>query len=252
MARIEWFDQMLTATTDLFFNLEMELLLHQYGGSETLRLLDVGCGNGEYLSRLSRHYPGWQCTGLELDEGIYQYAVLKETPNLSFVHSSYENYESDHRYDLVLVRLVAAHLQDQGHFMRWLRDRTHPHSTIIIIDIEDAEETRWSESLPLFSSLYSQMRRPLRRTRLLRLKDSLALEARFHGFASQQLFRYRAAADALDTKRLMYRYMQLVTGYHYGHPLPADREDELVQWFMSPDQTFEVHMFAILLKTVDI
>jgi len=252
MTKTKWFDSMLTATTDLFLPVEKQLFLDYPAEASPLRILDVGCGNGEYISRLSRLYPQWSCTGLEMDNGIYQYARKKETSKLTFVHSSYENYASDEPYDLVLVRLVAAHIQDQGHFMQWLRERTHQHSTVIIIDIEDAEESRWKDLLPLFSSLYQQIRQPLRRSRLLRLRDSLSLEARSRGWNNQQLIRYQAKAETADTKLLMYRYMQMVTAYHYGFPLPAEREAELDHWLADRDQSFEVHMFGLLLKIVDI
>ncbi|GGD94304.1 class I SAM-dependent methyltransferase [Paenibacillus nasutitermitis] len=250
MTKIKWFDCMLTATTDLFLPVEKQLFLSDFAVTSGLRVLDVGCGNGEYLSRLSRLFPRWSCTGLEMDKGIYEYARKKETPQLTFVHSSYEDYTGKEQYDLVLVRLVAAHLRDQGHFVQWLRERTHRHSTVIILDIEDAEESRWQDNLPLFSSLYRQIRLPLRRSRLLRLRDSLSLEARSRGWDNQELFHYQAAADTADTKHLMYRYMQMVTAYHYGFPLPDQREEELAQWLSNPELSFEVHMFGLLLKIV--
>jgi SAM-dependent methyltransferase len=246
------FDQMLTITADLFFSIESELFKPYYEGNENnaMSILDVGCGNGAYLSLLSRQFPLWRCIGLERDERIYHYAQPKETANLTFIRTAYENYQSVEPFDYVIIRLVAAHLQDRTHFMHWLRNQTHPDSIIILIDVEDNMQANLNEAqqLPLFSELYRAMRRPLRTSKILSLKDSLLLEGEAAGFEALNAVSYGVQADSPDTRRQIYEYMQAVTGARCGSPLPPDRQLELNIWNAAEHASFGIGLFGLILS----
>lgn len=249
------FDMMLTITADLFFPIESELFKPYYeqGNNGAKTILDVGCGNGAYLARLSRQFPHWRCTGLEMDERIYRYAQPRETMNLTFIHTAYENYQTVKPFDYVIIRLAAAHLQNLAHFMHWLRDQTHPESIIICIDVEDTVQTnlKEAEQLPLFSKLYQAMRKPLRASKLLSLKDSLLIEGKSAGLVPLTVVSYGVQADSPHTKQQIYDYMQAVTGAYFGSPLPPERQNELNNWYHSEHASFEVGLFGLVygLKT---
>ncbi|MFC5649332.1 class I SAM-dependent methyltransferase [Paenibacillus solisilvae] len=245
------FDSMLTLTADLFFSIENDLFKPYYesGPNEVKSVLDVGCGNGTYLSRLSDQFPMWRCTGIEMDDRIFRYAQLKAADHLTFIHTPYENYQSAEPFDCVIIRLAAAHLQDRTHFMHWLRHQLHPHSIVILIDVEESLQLslKQSENLPLFSELYQTMRKPLRASRLLSLKDSLLLESEFAGFNPLKAVSYSINADSTKTRKQMYDYMQAVTGAYYGSPLPPKRQAELNEWYNNEAASFEVGLFGLVL-----
>ena len=247
----QYFDQMLTITADLFFSIENELFKPYYESKKNTAtsILDVGCGNGAYLSLLSRQFPQWRCIGLEMDERIYRYAQPKETEKLTFINAAYENYQSNEPVDYVIIRLVAAHLQDRAHFMHWLRNQTHPESIIILIDVEDTVQTNLQEAerLPLFSELYRTMRRPLRASKLLSLKDSLLLEGKAAGFQALKVVSYGVQADTPKTRRQIFEYMQAVTGARCESPIPPERQLELNRWYDTENATFDVGLFGLVL-----
>jgi 2-polyprenyl-3-methyl-5-hydroxy-6-metoxy-1,4-benzoquinol methylase len=244
------FDQMLTMTTEMFFDMEQELFLQQLDARKPLAVLDVGCGNGEYLARLSRRYPQWRCTGLEREERIYHYAKKKETSRLSFHLSSYEQFEAAEAYDCVIVRLTAAHLEDRAHFMRWLCERTLPGSIVVIIDVDDglSQSAAESSGLPLFGALYREMRRPLRASKLMQLHESLAHEARYAGLRPKEVVRYGLGSETPESKALIHTYMRLVAASRFGVPLPPEQENELKRWYQDPRGMFEIRMFGLMLE----
>jgi SAM-dependent methyltransferase len=247
---VQCFDQMLTITTEMFFDIEEELFLRRLDAQKPLSILDVGCGNGEYLARVSRRYPQWRCTGLEMDARIYRYAEGKQSSRLSFHLSSYEQFESLETYDCVIVRLTAAHLEDRAHFMRWLRERTHLGSLILIIDADEGIGQLAGEAngLPLLGALYREMRRPLRASKLMLLHESLALEARYAGLRPGEVVRYGRNADTPESKALIHAYMQLVAASRFGMPLPPEYGKELKRWYEEPQAAFEIRIFGLMLE----
>jgi SAM-dependent methyltransferase len=244
------FDQMLSITAEMFVDVEEELFLRQLDAGKPLAVLDVGCGNGEYLARVSRRYPQWRCTGLEVEERIYRFARAKETSRLSFHLSSYEQFGIGETYDCVIVRLTAAHLEDRAHFMRWLRERTHPGSIVLIIDLDESTGPPAGESsgLPLLGAIYREMRRPLRASKLMLFHEALALEARHSGLRPKEVVRYGRRADTPESKALIHAYMRLVAASRVGFPLPPEHEDELTRWFGDPQAAFEIRMFGLMLE----
>ncbi|BBH22220.1 hypothetical protein Back11_35650 [Paenibacillus baekrokdamisoli] len=247
-----WFDLMLTTTTDLLFDKETQLLSSYYERNlvKKASVLDVGCGNGAYLLRMSQQFPLWSCTGIEMNEQIYRFAQTKVSKAITIVPTAYQDYHSPKPYDYVLVRLIAAHLPDLAHFMRWLRERIHPGSIIIIIDVEEEMQTELTESklLPLFSNLYQQMRKPLRTSKLMSFKDLLSLEAVYAGLHPIERLNYGVTTDSPSTREQIYNYMRHVTGAHYGSAIPPERDRELAIWYESRDESFAIRMFGLVLQ----
>ncbi|GFN32989.1 class I SAM-dependent methyltransferase [Paenibacillus xylaniclasticus] len=250
----ELFDQMLTITTEWLFELENELLLQPLLKELTLNypcpaVLDVGSGNGAYLSLLSCYYPQLYCVGLEKDPLIFHYAQQKEkAPGLRFLPIAYESYESDKVYDLIIVRLAALHLANREHFAQWLRRRTRPGSAIVIIDVDDScIDPNGATALPLFHSLYLEARRKLSVSTLMRFQDVLSIELTYAGFRRDRLETYRIEGRTRSMKQSMRAYMELVT-LMYGHnPYEPERMKEWDDWMADPFSHYTIGMFGLVL-----
>ncbi len=238
------FDRMLTITADLFFELEKELFFNSLGGSSR-KVLDIGCGNGDYLSRMCDCFPDMEFTGVEIDEDICRIARTRQRGNMTFHHSSYDGIPDSSLFDLVIARLVIRHIRDRRHLIRWLYEHTHNESTILIIDFDDDAGLAGSSSLPLFTSLFKQSRQMLRNHGFLNVTDALMLEFEHSGFRRPVIKRYKVTSDNPAVKQKMYAYMRLVTEYVLGSPIPAERAEELLAWSTDPGSRFDVHMFGM-------
>jgi 2-polyprenyl-3-methyl-5-hydroxy-6-metoxy-1,4-benzoquinol methylase len=237
------FDFMLTLTTELFFELEKGYFLTGLE-ERSLKLLDVGCGNGEYLSHIHQSFPHLSLTGIEIDKSIYQKALLRSNPHLAIYHSSYDNIPVSEIYDWVMARLVILHIPDKQHFLRWLHQHTHHQSTILILDI-DNDQLQENSQLPLFTALYKQSRQSLHTSKLLDLKDALRLEFQHAGFHHLSTKPYTITSDDPMVKQKLYMYMRLVTEYILGSPIPVAISEELFSWLIDPNGYHEIHMFGM-------
>jgi SAM-dependent methyltransferase len=249
-AKVDIFDSMLTVTADLFFEREQELFFQKLQ-EKSLQVLDVGCGNGAYLSKLNEQFPLLTLTGLEIEEGIYQHALVKQNSTMAFYHSSYEQHDVLHAYDYVIARLVIQHIQDRQHFIQWLHEHMTAHATFLIIDIDD-DQLHNNSQLPLFSALYHQSRQAVQRRSLLNIKDALRIECKHNGFNHLSTTRYTLTTDTPSVKQQIYTYMQLVTENYLNTSVPADIADELAAWFNNPHGHQEIHMFGMEFSRVDI
>lgn len=244
--RVDLLDQMLHITTDLFLETECSLLLDDLPEAPTT-ILDIGCGNGAYLAKLKERYPFADCTGVELDRPMYMKAALRNDRGMNLIHGSYEQLDEQTALDLIIARLVILHIENVGEFVKWIYNRLHPLSRVVIIDFDDAR-FRGNERLPLFLSLYRQARQSLRgRRTFLELPDALKLEFQYGGLAVTGTKRYAVRADSPSKKAALYSYMKLSTEYLLGEPLSAERADELDEWLHDPDADMEIPMFGMSL-----
>ena len=78
-----------------------------------LSLLDCGCGTGNYLRKLSKHFG--TCTGFEINEGMFKTACNKllKKENVFLNNQSILEVETEKKYDVVLITQVLHHLDDE-------------------------------------------------------------------------------------------------------------------------------------------
>lgn len=73
------------------------------------RILDIGCGTGQFLGLLKRQY-GCDCLGLDLDPALIE-SGRKNGVNLQVVDFE-KSFESDQRFDLITMFHVIEHFAD--------------------------------------------------------------------------------------------------------------------------------------------
>ncbi|MEF3301640.1 methyltransferase domain-containing protein [Paenibacillus sp. GYB003] len=246
--KAERLGRMLTVGADLMFGRERELLLAPLIGANVASALDIGCGNGAYMARLSDAFPGVKLTGVEIDEAMYRQAsaLNGESRRWNIVRGGYESLTGTGPYDAIIVRLVAPHIPDRAEFARWLAAHTHDRSLLFVIDFDDGRYRGW-DGLPLFSSLYEDARRQLKGRRgFLQLPDQLKLEFRQAGFEPIRTESYAIRADRRESREKCRDYMRFATEYLLDEPIDRLRERELADWLERPDAELEIPMFGIV------
>lgn len=76
------------------------------------RVLDVGCGDGHYMSVLGRLNPGWKVKGLDSARVPFERA---EKRGLDVIHGAYETTDlGKSQFDLIILNQVIEHFVDPG------------------------------------------------------------------------------------------------------------------------------------------
>ncbi|MGD9973846.1 MAG: class I SAM-dependent methyltransferase [Desulfatirhabdiaceae bacterium] len=91
-------------------------------------LLDIGCGNGAFLSAFQHRYPGWNLTGLELDSRN-QDAVCR-IPNTCFFCGSLQDLRQE--FDLVVLIHALEHIPVPLTLLKTLATRLKPGGKLLI------------------------------------------------------------------------------------------------------------------------
>jgi SAM-dependent methyltransferase len=108
-------------------NLRLDLLAKY--APETERLLDIGCGKGQFV-RLARGR-GWDAWGVELDEGACQYA--REHFGLDTVlNGSLETPALPGTFDVITLWDVIEHVPDPVQLLRDAAERLRIGGTIVV------------------------------------------------------------------------------------------------------------------------
>jgi len=77
--------------------------------------LDVGCGNGHYLSALSAKFK--KNTGIEIDKYPEQKELEEKYKNIYFFNDKVENYPESEKFDFILLMDLFEHIPDISSFL---------------------------------------------------------------------------------------------------------------------------------------
>lgn len=114
---------------------------------EKSEVLDLMCGPGYLLGKLQSVRPDLILTGVDFEKEFIQFAEQKY-PNISFVHGDARVWESDKKFDLILVTAGIHHIPfaDQEIFLKKVASLSKPNGKAIIgdpyIDSSSSEQER--------------------------------------------------------------------------------------------------------------
>lgn len=115
---------------DEFFNKTVtEELEHRISklSSPPARLLDVGCGNGEFLYCAQKF--GYDCLGIDVSaDGV----AIAASKGLNALNVDYLTYEFPHRYHLITMWDVVEHLQNPNAFIERARQLLEPRGHLVL------------------------------------------------------------------------------------------------------------------------
>ena len=87
-----------------FINRSVKWIATEFNIDKETKIADFGCGPGLYAERLARH--GANVTGIDFSGRSIEYAkdvAAREQLNISYVNQNYLEFETDDRFDLVLM-----------------------------------------------------------------------------------------------------------------------------------------------------
>ncbi len=98
----------------------------------SLRVLDIGCGNGSQLS-LPLARDGYQLTGLDTDASSIAHAKLlsADIPNARFLCTSLESLPEE-TFELVILSEVLEHVSDPQQLLKVAVGRLKPNAVLIV------------------------------------------------------------------------------------------------------------------------
>lgn len=122
-------------------------LISRYIGQmqQSMRLLDIGCGNGILMQFLSAKYPHIQCTGIDGHPVALQLA-RQRVPDARLVLQDFmriNEWDPKNQYDVITLLDVIEHLDDPVQFLQLLKNRLVANGILIV-------------SVPAFMQLWSE------------------------------------------------------------------------------------------------
>lgn len=127
----------LDSQIDLFWQKE-RIFYEKFNMGNHLHIIDLGCGTGHLIHKLSLEYPLSKFTGVEQDSLLVQAAISRLQNNSSVVqiiNSSIEQFDpQSEKFDIAILRLVLEHVPDPLLVLNKIRSILKPDSRIIVID----------------------------------------------------------------------------------------------------------------------
>lgn len=152
-------DDILRLQVDLSFAHELACLraLPSWQGAKLI--LDAGCGNGYFVSRLAAFFPDKQFVGIDLSPDLIDLARRRAHPgNASFAQSDLFAHAAAVPYDLVLMRFLVQHLSDLDALLRHARTLLRSGGELLIVEPDFAASVNLPP-MPLFHELFERFER---------------------------------------------------------------------------------------------
>lgn len=148
-AALQW-DELLTNQVELLANAEFASLAKLDAWQAATSVVDIGCGNGAYLSHLRDRHPEKNYTGIDPSNELIALARARQPQGITFCEG-YAPISGCGTFDLILLRFVVQHVSDVQAFFRSLEPMAHAQSVIVLIEPSFAH----SAALPKLDGLSS-------------------------------------------------------------------------------------------------
>lgn len=156
-------------------------------------ILEIGCGTGVNLAKLSQLFPQAQLTGIDLSEDMLNVAKsnLAASDNVTLINEMFDQNTVLPKFDLILcsyitstvpdldpfLQLIATHLNDQGHFA--------------CVDFHSSNVgafKRWiSHSIPIRTHFPEQLLTPLFTPKLLKARKAYLGVWRYFNYIGEKV-----------------------------------------------------------------
>lgn len=97
-------------------------------------LIDIGCGNGNFLSVFARFRPHWQLHGFELDDR--HLSTLKYIPSFRHLHVG-DIMSVGRRFDVATMIHSLEHIPNPGRFLSGIREKIISDDGLLLVEVPD-------------------------------------------------------------------------------------------------------------------
>ncbi len=135
----QYWDELLVSQVDLSIASELGMLLGLDAWQRADRVIDAGCGNGYYLSKLRAHFPQKSYLGVDISPELTSSATLRH-PEIEFETADFFRVSAPPA-DVVVMRFLVQHLGDFRAILRQSRELLRPGGALIIVEADLARST---------------------------------------------------------------------------------------------------------------
>jgi 2-polyprenyl-3-methyl-5-hydroxy-6-metoxy-1,4-benzoquinol methylase len=153
---IRVWDSLLTQQVALFAPSEIDHLSSLSSWQSARTVIDIGCGNGDYVAALQRAFPWPKFHGIDSSPGLIEIARQRHHINGITFHTGDVTRQSPNLIaDAIILRFVVQHLADPAAFFEHLRRHAHDRTMVVIIEPNFAKSSA-CPALARFSNLVAR------------------------------------------------------------------------------------------------
>src|SRR5262249_4250088 len=131
-AAADW-DSLLAYQVDLAFPQELKFLVSLKAWRDAASVLDAGCGNGYYLSRLHEFFPAKRYVGVDISPELVAIAARRHH-GIAVTLSDFTKYAPNRRFDVIIMRFLVQHLKDFAAVLQAADRLLAPAGRLLIIE----------------------------------------------------------------------------------------------------------------------
>jgi SAM-dependent methyltransferase len=250
-ALVDLQDRFQSVQVDLAFDLEIAVY---YTGKQWCRathVLDLGCGAGLYMRRLSERFPDKDYEGIDHNGALIDLALSRHgSDRRRFRKLDYQSLTS--RFDFVIARLLVQYLPDQQAFLSTVSSLVRPGGSLVIIDADDSARL-FFPPIPRFIAFFENYRAYQRaigldRDRVLGLPSCAVSQNQWTVGLHDRIFIPSTLDDYLD--RFFAAYLLMLDLVQASNLFPCDIDairTELAWWRTRPDAYTQIGLVALRL-----
>jgi SAM-dependent methyltransferase len=149
-AAADW-DALLKHQVDFAFAQELEFLFRLAAWRQAKLVLDAGCGNGYFLSRLHGFFPDKEYFGVDVSPELIARAGARY-PRIAFTRDDLVTYAPPRRFGVILMRFLVQHVKDLGPMLQ-AADRLLLDTGKLVVIETDLNGSRNHPALPVFQDM---------------------------------------------------------------------------------------------------
>ena len=223
------YSEMLSLQVDISLPFEKPFFINDEWESSNI-IFDFGCGNAEYIKRLSLMYPNKKFYAYEIDPEMRKNAK-ENTKNISNIKilTMDELNKFNQKVDFFIFRLVLLHLSDRNEGYQFISKIGNISCKVLVIDADDEYFLAKPEPKLFFKTLSELRDKSKDRNLMLKVSEELLLYDMKEVFSSRIIINnhFPHAHDK------MWKYMYYTAELSLDGKIPNNLKDELVTWYLN-------------------